>query len=159
MGACQIDRETPWTQRNRQMKRYASILMTVFGILAVALACASCSHDIPIYPGATRIDAADDPIASALVESMEELAAKDVSADADSRVYALPSGSTWQEVRDFYTVEMKDTEWKPAADLTIDAGDYHMVGWARPGQALSVVYAPRGASRPPLMLIMLATEK
>lgn len=141
------------------MKRYVSILMTVFGILAVASACASCSHDIPIYPGATRIDAADDPIASALVESMEEVAVKDVSIDANSRVYALPSGSTWQDVMGFYTVEMKDTDWKPVADLAIDAGNYHMIGWARPGQALSVVYAPRGASSPPLMLIMLATEK
>ena len=54
------------------------------------------------------IDAADDPIACLLLESMEEAAALD--ADAEFNVYTLPSGTIRKGVMDSYIGEMKDTE-------------------------------------------------
>ena len=148
------------------MKRYKSISIAVLGsvVLALALACAGSGtpvpiSDIPEYPGATSIDAADDPIASILIESMEEAAAEDAEVDAEFRVYTMPSGTTWQDVKDFYIGEMKDTDWKPAADLTIDEDVFRMIGWERATQALGIGFVPEDVSGTALMLIMLATEK
>jgi hypothetical protein len=148
------------------MKRYKTISIAALGllVLALALACAGTGtpvpmSDIPVYPGATSMDAADDPVASVLLESMEEAAAEEPNVDAEFEFYTLPSGTTLKDLKDFYIGELKDTDWKPSDDLTIDEDVFHMFGWERSKQAVSVGFVPEELSGSPLMLIMLATEK
>ena len=148
------------------MKRSRSTSIAVLGllILALALACVGAGtpipiSDIPDYPGASIIDAAADPIASLLIESMQEAAAADTEVDAKFNVYSLPDGTTWKDVKDFYTGAMKDTGWKSADDLTIDEDVFHMIGWERSKQALGIGFVPEEVGGTPLLLVMLATEE
>jgi hypothetical protein len=142
-----------------------SISMAVLGllVLTLALACVGSGtpvamSDIPVYPGATRIDPAGDPVASVLLESMEQAAAEESTVDAEFEFYALPTGTTLESVKDFYVGEMESTDWKPADDITIDEDVFQMFGWERSKQAFGVGYVPEGVSDIPLMLIMIATE-
>ena len=148
------------------MKRCTSISIPLLGVVVVALALACAGSgtpvpisDIPVYPGATRIDATGDPIASVLLESMEQAAAEEPNVEAEFTFYALPTGIPLESVRDFYVSEMEGTDWKLADDLTVDEGAFQMFGWERPKQAVSVGYVSEEVSNIPLMLIMLATEK
>jgi hypothetical protein len=148
------------------MKRYKSTSIPVLGllILALALACVGAGtpvpiSDIPDYPGASIIDAAEDPVASLLIESMQEAAAADTDVDAEFNVYSLPGGTAWKDVKDFYIGAMKDTAWKSADDLTTDADVFHMIGWERSKQALGIGFVPEEVGGTPLLLVMLATEK
>jgi hypothetical protein len=148
------------------MKRYKSISTTALGslVLTLVLACVGSStpaamNDIPVYPGATSIDAADNPIASALLESMEQEADVESTVDAEFDFYALPAGTTLNDVKDFYAGEMEGTDWKPSDDLAIDDDGFHMFGWARPQQAVGIGFVTEEVSGTPLMLILLATEK
>jgi hypothetical protein len=148
------------------MNRYKSILTTLPGLLVLTLALACIGSGtpvamsgIPVYPGASSIDAAGNPIASALLESIEQEADAESSVDAEFDFYSLPAGTTLNEVKDFYAGEMEGTDWKPSDELAIDDDGFHMFGWTRPQQAVGIGVVTEEISDTPLMLIMLATEK
>ena len=148
------------------MKLHKSISTTATGllVLTLALACVGSGtpvamSDIPIYPGATSIDAAGNPIASALLGSLEQEADAESTVDAEFEFYSLPAGTTLSEVKDFYAGEMEGTDWKPSDELAIDDDGFHMFGWVRPQQAVGIGVVTEEISDTSLMLIMLATEK
>ena len=119
-------------------------------VLTLSLACIGSSEpvamgDIPIYDGATTVTAGDDPLVDLVIESMKESAAgEDISMETGT--YALPSGTSWDDVKTFYTDQLKDSDWEPADELSDESEDFKTLGWQRgpayQEQLLVVAYLP-----------------
>jgi hypothetical protein len=150
----------------KQRKKILIVSLSVL-VLALALACGGSStpvpiSDIPIYDGATSTAAGDDPLVDLVVKSMEEAVA-DEAITMETKPYALPDGTTWNDVKDFYNNKLEGTDWKSAAELSDESTEeFKTIGWQRgpasSEQLLVVGYLPDLFGEGATLIIMLFSE-
>lgn len=151
------------------MKRQKKILIVSLNvlILLLALACGgggtpAAMSDVPIYTGATPIEAGDDFLVDLLVQSMEEAVAGE-SITMETKSYALPEDTSLDNIKSFYDTQLEGTDWKPSEELTDDTTEeFQTIGWQRGGMAseqlLIVGYLPDLLGDGAKLVIMLFSE-
>ena len=151
------------------MKRQKKILIVSLStlVLLLALACGGggtpvAMSDVPVYTGATATTAGDDPLVDLVVESMEEVAAGE-NITMETKTYALPEGTTWDDIKSFYNNQLEGTDWKSSAELTDESTEeFQTIGWERGGaaseQLLVVGYLPDLFGDGAKLIVMLFSE-
>ena len=133
-------------------------------LLLAALACGGgvpvTMEEIGVYPGASPVEAGNF-YAETLAESIRDSAGQE-AVDVEVRTYALPEGTTWDDVKLFYTTEANAGSWDAANELTSETDFVSTIGWTRGSvfspQAFVVAYSPDPLGGPPLLLQMLFSE-
>ena len=139
----------------------------LFPLLALVLAALACGgsdpitmEEIAVYPGVAQM-ADGNIVAESMVESIRESAGDD-AVDVDVRMYTLPNGTVWEEVKLFYTTETAAGDWSAAGDLTQETPFVNTIGWTRGGlmspQAFVVAYSVDPLGGPPFLIPMLLSE-
>jgi hypothetical protein len=138
------------------------VLMTMF-LLTVA-ACgapAVTMTDVPVFPGATVLETGQNEIADAASDGLKQALSSE-SVTAEVQMYALPAGTNWDEVTQFYNDKLASTDWKTSADIAQDTEFFKVVGWTRGSfnseQALGVGYGPEMLGNQPFLMIALMSE-
>jgi hypothetical protein len=66
--------------------------------------------DLPAYSGATPLQAGNSPIATTLQNNETQAAA--MGQKIEQKAFNLPPGTTWDQVKSFYTEQLKEKGWK-----------------------------------------------
>jgi hypothetical protein len=100
--------------------------------LVMALALAGCGPtpvtiaDLPVYPDAVELKPGESAVGDVLAQNMQQDAAVREAAgtggSTEQRGFSLPAGATWDDVKGFYTTELKAAGWEegmggPGGDL------------------------------------------
>ncbi|MBN1979837.1 MAG: hypothetical protein JW918_20780 [Anaerolineae bacterium] len=155
------------------MEQFNKITAVSLGALTLILATA-CSQsieptatagpvgisDIPIYGGATPIDAADSIEASMVIVAMEtEIADTDIT--LETIACSLPASATWDDVRAFYTKALESTDWKQIEKLTDESSEHKSIGWSRgtgPGKQILLITCASNISGEGSTLVIMLLE-
>ena len=153
-------------QRNRT---FVFLLGTL--VLLWALACGGPAATpvaiggVPVYAGAKPVERGEnfmvDAIVEGLVESAESMASEGGS--METRLYSLPAGTTWADIKSFYEAEMADADLELESEFAEESDPFYSMGWTRGSgakeQALLVMYiADVFEDGAPLMVLMLLSE-
>jgi hypothetical protein len=146
------------------LKQRKTILFPFAALVLAALACGGSDpvtmEEITAYPGVSEIEDGNI-VAETLAESIRESAGSE-AIDVEIRMYNLPEGTTWEDVRLFYTTETGTGDWSDAADLTQETEFVSTMGWTRGGlmspQAFVVAYSIDPLGGPPILIQMLFSE-
>jgi len=140
------------------------IFLPVAALVLAALACGGAEPvtmgEIAVYPGAAPIEDGN-LVAESLAESIRESAGEE-AVDVEVRMYTLPEGTGWEDVKLFYTTETGTGDWSGADDLTQETDFVSTIGWSRGGlmnpQAFVVAYSLDPLGGPPFLIQMLFSE-
>jgi hypothetical protein len=131
------------TMRKAQLSFFLAVL-----ILFSAAACGTqpvTVGDLPAYPGATPLEPGQNTVADSVVSAMQQ-SAEQQSLNAQFRLFSLPAGTTWDDVKNFYTTEMTGRGWKPESAMDVTGGAFQATGWSLgtgdSQQALVLGYVP-----------------
>jgi hypothetical protein len=123
---------------------------------ASSAAADTASSDIPLYTGATPLDP-NSPMATALSGVKQQLEQQSGDASVSVDLYNLPSGTTFEQVRQFYNDALTADGW---TDATGQAQMPEMQGggsaaWARnANEAVAVLVLPNPLSEGNSMLVV-----
>lgn len=99
------------------MKRFLFFIILPFSLF-VLTACGSNEvtlSEIAIFPGATAVNPGDDSVADTLMKNMEQDAALradlGIGGSVEQIAHKLPSGTSWEEVKDFYDEALAKEGW------------------------------------------------
>lgn len=116
--------------------------------------------DIPVYGGATPIDAGDSIEALMVIVAMEtEIADTDIT--LKTAAYSLPADATWDDIKAFYTKALESTDWKQKEKLTNESTEHKSIGWRRgagPGKQILLITCASNVSGEGSTLIMMLLE-
>lgn len=116
--------------------------------------------DIPVYGGATPIDADDSVEASMAIVAMEaEIADTDIALEAAT--YSLPAGATWDDVKAFYQKTLESTDWEQTEKLANESAEHKSIGWSRgagPGKQILLITCASNVSDEGSTLIIMLLE-
>jgi hypothetical protein len=150
------------------MRRQNRIFLFGLGTLVLlwALACGGSSAtpaavtDVPVYSGATPMELGDNPLVDTIVDSVEESAGD--MGSIETELYALPAGTSWADVKSFYSAQLADTDWESEPEFADESETFNSVGWTRGSgaqeQALLVMYVAELLDDGALMVTMLISE-
>ena len=156
------------------MEQFSKITVVLLGTLTLVpvLACGQSIEptatvkpvaisDVPVYDGAASIDADDSVEASMIIIAMETtIAGKDIT--METKVYSLPGGATWDDVKAFYKETLASTDWEPAEELTDESAEPKSIGWRRGAganeQILVVTRTSNISNKGSTLVVMLFTE-
>jgi len=116
--------------------RYPRFALSLLALAVLAVLLAACGGstpaslaDIPVYAGAQPVEASANYLTDTMATSIEQsIAAQDLTSEIN--LYRLPEGTTWEEVKQFYTTEVDDG-WETAPEVTQEAGVINFIGWQR----------------------------
>lgn len=112
--------------------RITSRLLVMLLGLALALALGGCGAapatiaDLPAYPGAVELKPGESAVGDVLAQNMQQDAAiresAGVGGSTEQRGYSLPAEATWDDVKGFYSEQLKASGWEegmggPGGDL------------------------------------------
>ena len=138
------------------MRRQKRIFVFLLGTLVLlwASACGGSSAtpvamgDVPVYTGAAPVEQGENFVVDAIVEGIEQSTAGMTSevGSMETGLYSLPAGTTWADVKSFYSSNLADTDWKAEDQFTDESETFNSVGWTRGSgakeQALLVMVVP-----------------
>jgi hypothetical protein len=139
-------------------------------VLLGALACGGSAArpvamgDVPTYAGARPVELGENPIIEAIVEGLEDSTGEIAAGGSvETRLYALPAGTTWAAVKGFYEAEMAGTDMELEAQFAEESDPFYSMGWTRGSgaseQAFLVIYVSDVLEDgSPLMVLMLLSE-
>ncbi len=108
-------------------------LLVLAILMIVSAACTGAKPavmaDIPVYAGATPVDASADVITDAMVKAIQRSIAEQ-NLSSEITLYRLPDGTQWDAVKQFYTDQIVD-DWKAAPEVTQEGGAINLIGWQR----------------------------
>ena len=115
---------------------------------------------IPAPPNATLLERGSNPAADAAVDAaVQSLSSQNLKPQV--KLYALPANASWDEIKTFYTNNLKEGDWKAEPAFTNEAGVFNTTGWTRGGQsqALMVGYGPDNlATGSSFVMIVMASR-
>jgi hypothetical protein len=134
--------------------------------------------ELPVYPDAVEL-AADSPVADTLAGNMEQNAAMSealggLGGTAEQIGYQLPSGTTWDQVKDFYAKELEGNGWSSGlgnvAGMAVDVNAimdtanegndmFQTAIWSTNKQTLTVVYSVDPTNQEERMLILSLSSR
>lgn len=150
------------------MTRRKRVSLFGLGMLMLfwALACGGSSAtpaamtDVPVYSGATPMELGDNPMVDTIVDSVEESAGE--MGSIETELYTLPAGTSWADVKSFYSAEFADTDWESEPEFTDESETFNSVGWTRGSgaqeQAILVMYVAGILDDGALLVTMLISE-
>jgi hypothetical protein len=136
-------------------------------VVLVLLSLAACGTppatltDIAVFPGATPLEAGQnemaDTVSQAMIDSMSQENVK-----SEVKLYSVPAGVTWDEVKSFYTDQLSGTDWKADSDLSNESELFSAVGWTRGSlaseQALIVSHGADVTGSGAFLIVLLISE-
>ncbi len=140
----------------------AAILLSLLLLsLAACGAPAVTMTDVPLFPGATLLEKGQNEIADAAADGLKQsVSAENVTADV--LMYALPDGTSWDDVTKFYNDKLSSSDWKTSTEIAQDTEFFKVVGWTRGSlnseQALGVGFGPEMLGNKPFLMVALMSE-
>jgi hypothetical protein len=132
-------------QEARTMKTLARASLALLVLLLIA-ACGAqpiAIDQVPVYPGAQPMERGQNTLADSVADAMRQSAGEQ-GLNTQFRFFALPGGTTWDDVKGFYSDEMASAGWTPESALNVEGGAFQAIGWSRGSgnnqQALMVAY-------------------
>lgn len=115
---------------------------------------------IPVFEGASELQAGQNSIADTVAESMKSAVGAQLTSEI--MLYELPAGTTWDQVKEFYNGAMGSTDWKAASELATETEAFNTTGWQRGGmaseQVLMVGFMPEMLGNAPVLIVSLFSE-
>ncbi len=147
------------------MKRQLSMFLALVALIAAAIACGGSARvtidDIATFPSAQTLATGQSTIADLLAESIAQSAGQE-GVQAETRLYSLPAGTPWADVKSFYTEQAANRDWTSQAELTQESAAASTIGWTRGGlaseQALVIAFAEDPFTGEPFLVIILFSE-
>ncbi len=141
------------------------LLLPLFALMLAALACGGSSpvtiDEIPVFPGATALQSGESPMADQLAQVVAESAGEE-DVRSDIRLYSVPAGTTWEQIREYYTSELSGTDWEQDTQLDQNSEFFQSMGWTRGSlsseQALVVGFTQDPFSGDSILMISLFSE-
>lgn len=132
------------------------VALLLVGVLAGCGSDPISLREVPLYPGAEPLQSGQNQLADPMVARMELLAGqRGLFAEMES--YAVPAGTTWDDIRSFYEEALAGEGWQPVPDLTVEEETIRFVGWSRGKeerqQSLVVGYVPDVAGEGAFLVI------
>ena len=145
----------------KALKLISAGLLIVLALVTVS-ACGAppaTMSDIPVPPDSKPLEKGKNVIADAGVNAMQQaLDAQQLKSEV--KLYAVPSSTTWAQVKSFYTSKL-DTNWTTSPELSNESKAFSVIGWARGrNQALVIGYGPDplGSGGDGFLMVMLASK-
>jgi hypothetical protein len=125
------------------VKLISAALLVALALVTVA-ACGAppaAMSDIPVPPDSKPLEKGQNMFADAGIDAMQQaLEAQQLKSEV--KLYAVPAGMTWEQVKSFYTGKL-DTNWATSPELSNESSAFSAVGWTRGrNQALVIGYGP-----------------
>ena len=152
------------------------IVLSVISLLLVACGSKSVSvAELPIYPDAVQLEAGDSTIANTLENNMAQDATMRESLGAlgsgstEQVGFQLPSDTSWDQVKTFYTKELEGSGWSSGlggvAGMAVDVNAmmdtanqgndlFQTAIWSKDKQTLTVVYSVDPTNQDEKILIL-----
>jgi hypothetical protein len=125
-----------------------SRILLTWLILLVAVACGAkpvLIDALPVYAGAQPMERGQNNLADSVANAMQQ-SADEQGLSAEFRLFSLPVGTTWDDVKNFYDRETARLDWKPESAMAVEGEAFQAAGWSRGTgdnqQALVVGYVP-----------------
>jgi hypothetical protein len=102
--------------------------------------------DIPAFPGTEPLQEGENVVADMTASSLETMLGEEVTTELEA--YALPEGTTWDEVKEFYEDEISDDTWTYNTEISDETSeDLKMAAWTTGGgftaeRVIMVAYVP-----------------
>jgi hypothetical protein len=132
-----------WEEKTMRTISKASLALFVLLLVAACGAQPIAVDQVPVYPGAQPMERGQNTLADSVADAMRQSAGEQ-SLNAQFRFFALPGGTTWDNVKSFYSDELTKAGWSPESAMDIQGGAFQAVGWSRGSgnnqQALMVAY-------------------
>jgi hypothetical protein len=148
------------------MNLQKAVLRFVLCVLALVLLAACGTEpvslsDIPVYPGVKPMERGQNAFADQMADAIKESSGKeDVSAEL--KLYTLPAGAAWSDVKSYYVDNLADGDWQTEQDLAEESDIFSSLGWTRGGgaseQALVVGHLADITGEGAFLIVMLFSE-
>lgn len=148
------------------MKRFRTLGLVVLSVVVLVLTVACGGGEpvtmssIPIFPGATPLQAGDNSMADMLSETMKSSVGNNLTSEIN--LYSVPTDTDSASIQEFYTTELADTDWKAADELSQQNQGISTMGWSRGGRAneqvLMITHSPDMLGQGAFLVVALFSE-
>lgn len=117
--------------------------------------------DLPVHPDAQPLQAGQNTLADSVANSFTQSVSSE-KVKVDLQLYAIPEGTSWDQIKSFYADKLGGTDWKAASELNQDSEAFKTVGWTRGGfageQGLAIGYGPDLLGEGAFLMVALISE-
>jgi hypothetical protein len=134
----------------------ALVVMFVLALAACGGGAPATLADVPTYPNATALKPGENAMADSLAKNIQQAGA--MGAKLDQQIFTLPSDTSWDKVKGFYTDKLTSAGWT-ATNLPIPDNDmFKMTVWTKGSQSLTVGQITEPISKDNFLLFSLASQ-
>jgi len=132
------------------------VLIAVLALTACGGSAPAKLSDIPTYPDAVQLKPGENPMADTLAKNVQQAA--NMGANIDQKIFTLPKGASWDQVKKFYADKLAADSWS-ASNLPIPDNDmFKMSLYTRGSQSLTVAQITEPVSNDAFLLFSLSTQ-
>ncbi|GAB4580508.1 MAG: hypothetical protein Fur0022_32500 [Anaerolineales bacterium] len=113
------------------------LFLPIWVLILAALACGGSEpvtmDSLPVFDGAVILESGQSTVAEAVVEALKQTAGQE-GVTAETRIYGVPAGTTWDAIKSFYASHLGEG-WTEDAQLSEAQEGFNTAGWTRGGLA------------------------
>ncbi len=138
-------------------------IMAVAALLVMAVmmlaACGGSSqpatlNDVPIYPNTTELKPGQNVMADTLAQNVSTAAG--MGQKLDQKMYTLPKGSKWDDIKGFYSGKLTGAGWQAISVPSIPNPTFQLTVFKRGTQSLTVAELNDPSTNDSFLLFSLA---
>ena len=130
--------------------------MFVFALAACGGSTPATLADVPTFPDATALNPGENPIADTLAKNVRQ--AGSMGQKLDQKMFTLPSDTSWDKVKAFYTDKLTGAGWTSTSIPIPDNDMFKMTVWTKGTQSLTVGQITEPVSKDNFLLFSLASQ-
>lgn len=116
-----------------KLLRIVSVVALAGLVMLSAVACGSepvAIGEVPIYPGAEMMERGQNEMADQMADVIRDSSGGE-GITAEVNLYSLPAGTTWDDIKAYYSGELAGTDWVSEGDLNEEGDFFSSLGWSR----------------------------